>query len=62
MAQISSKQLMKELNAENDYDSAGQTYESIIWKDKPKFTKEQFTAKYDELIQNNPIPDARSNP
>ena len=53
---------MKVLNAENDYDSAGQTYESIIWKDKPKFTKEQFTAKYDELIQNNPIPDARSNP
>ena len=59
MAQISPIQLMKELDADNDYESASQTYESIIWKDKPKFTKEQFETKYDELIQNDPIPDAK---
>ena len=59
MAQISPTKLMKELNAENDYDSAGQTYESIVWKDEPSFTKEEFEAKYDELIISDSLPDAK---
>ena len=60
MAQIDPQELMTELGAEDDYSSAGQTYESIVWKEdtEPVFTKEQFDAKYSELIVSNPYPDA----
>ena len=60
MAQITPGQLMEELGAADDFSSAGQTYESIVWKEdtEPVFTKEQFDAKYSELIVSNPLSDA----
>ena len=59
MAQISPNELMTALGAENAFWSAAQTYESIVWKEdiEPVFTKEQFDAKYGELIVSNPYPD-----
>ncbi len=59
MAQINSGKLMKELNAKDKFWSAGQTYESIVWKDKPVFTKEQFEIKYNELIQSDSKPEPK---
>ena len=59
MAQISDGKLMKELNAEDKFWYASQTYESIVWKDKPVFTKEQFEIKYNELIQSDPKPEPK---